>query len=251
MGVIFCAPFDSDTSICIPSDIAPDSNSGMVIDTSVRKFGAGSLQGTGGTFNFLTWDPFSLTLGDVGAVGFWVYFDTAAGERERNNIQFHHRPGLSSYRVVVSAENVPPLGHVSLNFSMRDVSSGVFNLSDTSLSNVGPGWHYIQANWLWNDAGGVSEMSWDGVVKITSTAGNTKTRDSGGAANHRIRLFIEQTAGGNPPDQSNIDDIVIWDTRQNIGNFTPPSSAQCVCAGAGGQISFGSQMNRFGAGFSR
>lgn len=235
MAILFCAPFDSDVNLCGP--IAP-TNTRMDINTSIKKFGAGSIEVTSGTSGNLQWNDISTGApGNEGAIGAWWYIETP---KTTGFFQFLLTNDFNDDSWLLI--QIDKDGTISPAINMYDSDENLIineGMSESAFAN--DTWHYIELNWLWNNGSGITELSVNGTVIASSMAGNTESRSSDA---NDVTLQVNS--------DHLVDDFTVYDTVQHTGNFTPPSVPSCVCAAAVvGQVSFGSQMNRFGAGFSR
>lgn len=224
MSVAICNPFDVDLNACGP--LAPDSDSNLIITASEKKFGAGSARPSNITSQGnATWNALSTKPGDQGAYGVWVRVDDGASYELLHVMDFigvTNDGGLISFIV----RNKKVADQFFIGATMYNAAAGVvFTLQhfETHLT----GWHYIEFNWLWNDAGGITELSLDGVVKVSSTLGNTETRVVAQDMDYTLRID-EQLNN----EISYMDDPTFWDTRQHVGNFAVPTSPNCICAAA-------------------
>lgn len=215
MSVVLCAPFNSDDDLC--GAISPV-NTRMGINTSIKKFGAGSIEVTSGTSGNLQWTGLSPGIpGNEGAIGVWWYIETP--ETTRQLQFFASKDGFSDKSWLLV--QIDKDGTISPAISMFDEDeNSVVNegMSESAFAN--DTWHYIELNWLWNDGSGITELSVNGTVVASSTDGNTESRETTDELG--FQLGINHLG----------DDLTVWDTRQHVGNFSVPTSPNCVCAAA-------------------
>ena len=235
MSILFGCNFDGNLNETC-SGIVADTNQGLVHSTSLYKFGGGSIRRFGTGARTITWLSFTAPNGDSGTLGFWV--------RDNATSAYFIEIGVNYSLIVNRTIWINILGSASthnVSVTMTDtVDALVVSLVLSGGTPPGLGvWHYYELNWLWNNAAGITELSFDGAVLLSSTSGNTSSRAGRSESEVSMRLG----------SSDHLDDFVILPGRKHVGNFTPPTSSQVICTT--GQISFGSQLNRFGAGFSR
>jgi hypothetical protein len=210
---VFCAPLDTDFNAIIPCGHVPGFPQGTsVIDNDVYKYGGGSAK-VSARHNSIIWSNLSGQPANEGAIGIWVrepqyvgYFGDKVDGLDANMVRIGRSTGF-------------------LTLVMRD-STGAPIINWVGAKADVAGWHYLEVNWLWNAVGGFTKLTRDGVVEMTSTAGNTKSRD----ALAQTTIFME-TNPFLPDDTYWVDDFVVWDEVQHSGDFTPPEAAQCAgCA---------------------
>lgn len=251
---VFCVPWDVNTDACIPEGLTPNWADIGTIDNTNYKYGGGAVTtelDSGNYLVYMIWTGLTVLPGNEGAIGYWTHSDYApaegkgsvdfvylykSGPANANKLRISNdfKKNGSNYDYYISARMYDSAGSQVL-FMQKTITLG--NFTD---------WHYIELNWLWNDAGGITEFSLDGTVELSSTNGNTKSR-SGGSDTPNLQLYtyeedqVEQDVW--------MDDFIIFDQRWHVGNFTPPGVAQC-CAVAGVEI--GLHFGRpFGSGFGR
>ena len=227
MAIVFCTTWNTIRNENT-TGAAPTFEDATSIDTGIKKFGAGSLLLDANVgVPTIYWTPFSaFTLDNVGSIGYWLYFDTNGGDNDVADFFMHDETVHNKNFIEIYIDNDNGSSYLMLYLLMRNsTSSVVINIFDTSLSDVAPGWHYVELNWLWNDGSGLTELSWDGIVKLTSTAGNTKTRV--GSSTYDIELDAQS---GFPGNKVYCDDLTILDVRQNVGNFSVPTVPRCGAA---------------------
>lgn len=242
MGVLFGNNFDASLSETCSGTVAT-SNTGLTRETAYYKFGAASIGALSGTDTIL-WTAFPKTSFNKGAIGFFARAH-AAGKAYFIEITVNDTASNNN-KIFLSVINSPSPAALNIDLTMYD-NTGTVIISALSYSGAftpSENWSYYEVDWLWNDAAGVTEVSHNGTVIITSTAGNSKSRLGSAYTDVQIRLG---TGGVN---YDYLDDFVLTPDRLNVGNFTPPSISQVVCTA--GQISFNSSFGgRFGACFSR
>lgn len=234
MAITFCTKFDSSLNgtvdPCGADDIVPDSASwGENIDTTNQKFGAGCLGTTGGID--IEWHNIANPPTNSGAFSLWVR--NIAGGDLYGDFDLDDRFG-SEDRINLYWQMATDASGLQFRLVMRD--SGGTKRIDASISEsytTDNNWHYIELNWLWNDAGGFSKVSFDGVVKLSDNGGNSYSRGTNG---NDIELYGYSTTP-TPPFPSRaynirIDDYTVFDAYQHSGNFSVPTDAQCACTAA-------------------
>lgn len=221
------------------TNTVPDTATNIAVDTSIKKFGAGSAKLTMAayhTFNSFALDAFN----DSGMIGFWIYFTVA--RRQLYRMDMHYSVVDSSNQIIIHVDNYYLGRYCHLYLHMKDnTNTWRVNVHDYSVSPVGPGWHYVELNFLWNDAGGYSKLSWDGVVKINDTGGNSYSRSGG--TSWITNNYYTGTVG----DVLYIDDWVILNQLLHSGDFSVPVVSQVTC-GANRLLTLGSPfgMNPLG-----
>lgn len=158
MALVFGTNCDSSLNESI-TNTPPDTASNVTVDTTNSKFGAGSAKFTYSAS--LIWRNFAIDpLDNNGAVGIWLYFDSTKRAIYRFEIHEEVGGGTTTNQVQILVDNRYLGSKLRLYLHMRD-NAGVYwiNINDTALSYVAPGWHYLELNWLWNDASGITELS--------------------------------------------------------------------------------------------
>ena len=237
MGVVICSPFNDDLNLCKPSTISPSEFWDTELRTDRSKFGAGS---AGGILDsdglFLRYTSGLSSVGNEGALGIWIYSE-------------------SDYIVMTFEERRPFFGQLNnfvriniADFDLPDEFGVTAHIWDSAGVDIGlsaqvanrdrNAWTYLELNWLWNDASGISELSVNGTVVDDSTAGNTLSRSV--ETGHHMEISGAYTSG--TEKRIYVDDPVISNTRLNVGNFSVPTGPQCICAVPG--------WNRFGGEFN-
>ena len=230
MSLVLCVPWDSDFNTCVPDGLAPEASKIGVIDNSIYKYSGGSIRAEddgGYPWIWQDWNDLSVLPGDVGAVGVWLYhpsIDETDGCWGGLRL-FKQGTNNSSLKVLWAfywnAPNSEYQGHVRL--TMHDSSGSSVINQDSYIILVDPTiWIYLEVNWFWNDAGGVTESTLNGEVVYTNTAGNTKTR-SGGSDTPDFWI----NGGADDSLDAWFDDLVIFDQQWHTGSFTPPAVGQC------------------------
>ena len=224
MAIVFCTKWDSTlnatTDPCGSDDLVPTYTEGSpYIDTANPKFGAGCLGGNAGTDYLIYWEGLSNLPSNEGALGVWLrskvvndfYADFYIG---------YNDPGST---ILLSSSITVALG-LRVTLQMYD-SSNVIRVDDSNNSAHArdTNWHYLELNWLWNDASGKSEIFFDGVSKLSNTGGNSYSRD--GTQTDYVDAYGQYS-------YMVMDDYTLWDARQHTSGFSNPTSAQCACAAA-------------------
>jgi hypothetical protein len=219
MAIVFGTKYDANVNeFC--TNTVPDVATNIAVDTAIKKFGAGSAKLTMAAYH--TFASFALdSFNDIGAIGFWIYFTVA--RRQLYRMDLRYLAGDPSNQIVINVDNYFS-GACHLYLSMRDTTATVrVNVHDYSVAPVSAGWHYVELNWLWNDAGGYSKLSWDGSVKISNTGGNAYSRSSG--TTWLTNNYFTGTAG----DVLYIDDWCMFNALLHSGDFLVPTESQCTC----------------------
>lgn len=238
MAVVFCCPYDSNFDAC--GGISPDYIQNYGIDTTIKKFGNGSIVSNNSVATKYWLSP-AFSFGNVGSIAFWVLYSYLTGT-ETVHVKISDQFSGFKNRIDVYVNNTKLSQH-KMELYMRDNTNAQRVNAVYTEAALTTGWHYYELNFFWNDASGLSELSVDGNVKISNTGGNSYSRAGSSTWNTEFNMPIFQ-------GPLHADDFTFMDERAHTGNFSVPTVPNCVCA-AIGQISFGSQMNRFGAGFSR
>lgn len=224
MSKIIAVPWNAHKYSTIPACIYPTSTNG-VIDSSIYKFGGGSVKSLNNTTDiYEEWtnlDEESVTLGDDGCIGFWAYWDEVGYKRMRVRAAINYPSGYPS--MIWFYFQLNTIGSSIVQLRMEDSDSAVVLYPDDTLSLSVEGWHYAELNWKWNDASGITELSWDGTVILSETDGNTRTR---GTVQPVQQMLAESEYMSGYATTRYIDDFVVYDTRQHVGNFSVPASAQ-------------------------
>ncbi len=226
MAVVFCTPFDTDFDSC-NGDSPSFTGANTSIDTSIKKFGAGSVKGARNIE--LDYDPFSDSPDNEGAIGVWMYVNLSKAHNGQN---LQHKSFFDNASRIFWAyqldDNIvyPGIPGYSTQITMHD-SGGVQRVNQTvtvSFAYTG-GWHYWELNWKWNDGAGKTEVFLDGVSVLSNVGGNSYSRSGSDIT------FLRHDNGSNN-DDTYIDDYTIWDARQHTSGFTNPATPNCICAAA-------------------
>jgi hypothetical protein len=214
--LVFCAPFDTNFDAKNPDNCnvaAALSGSSPfflfpTIDNDVYKFGGGSSKHADKTSGII-YSNLSEMPGNEGAMGVWVR------EPAYNIYAGDDVSGLENSLVRISRSEA------FLGLSMRDSTGAIIINWAGAIASV-EGWHYLEVNWKWSDADGYTILTRDGVVEMTSTAGNDKGRDVTTEAQLLVTDVIDI-------DDRWVDEFLFWDEVQHTGSFTPPEAALCDC----------------------
>jgi hypothetical protein len=248
MATLFCCPYNSDLDSCQGDTPVTVSPATVGIDTSIKKFGAGSAKSNDiGVIQSMYLEYDTLTGGypdNSGAISWWMY--ATAGILNRQIIRF---PGSNSRILLTIWFRQSSGDKLEIDLQMYD-DAGVNRVNAT----LGPvaftyttKWYHFELDWLWNDASGKTELFIDGVSKISDTGGNSYNFDGS-------QLFVFDVDISNDDDAYPLylDDMTVTNARLNTIGFTPPSSPNCVCPGGAvaRRIGWGSQLSSFSQGFS-
>lgn len=232
-GVVLCVPWDVDKETCIPPGLYPDGLDDGQVDNSIHKYGGGSIKADLSGASYLIrmyWTGLTVLPGNIGAVGYWVRsdYEPAEGEGTYEIVSLY---GTGNSNKIYINNNFTKSGadyiyHVAVNM-YNSVGVLVLSISDDVTLSTFTAWHYIELNWLWNYAGGITELSLDGTVRANSIAGNAESRSGGSST---PKLLVRASEGIYAEENVWMDDFIIFDQQWHVGNFTPPAVAQC-CAG--------------------
>jgi hypothetical protein len=224
MAVVFCCPFDSDLISC--SSITPTGDA--LLDTTRKKFGAGSVSNDGWDFD-LKWAVGAAdAAGDEGSIGLWYKPGTLGAGTSENWTLVIRDTGSNQSRI--SFFIGIDIDAATIDYVLQMYTTGgtrIINLRPTESVVLANTFYYFEVNWKWNDAGGNTEITRNGTVITSDNAGNGNTRDA--ADINQIWFFGSVWDSG---DFMNIDDLTLTDTRLHVGGYTTPTVPNCVCGGA-------------------
>lgn len=234
-GVVFCVPWNVNTDACIPEDLTPNWADIGNIDNSIYKYGGGAVTAeldSGNYLVYMVWTGLTVLPGNAGAIGYWTKSDYAPadGKGSVDFVQLYKSGPGGANKLIISNDIKRDGMTYDYDVSLRMYDSAgvqaliiLGTLADISFTD----WHYIEVNWLWNYAGGITEISVDGTVVASSTNGSTKSRSGG---SDTPRLWLSTYEEDQVEQNVWMDDFIIFDQQWHVGNFTPPAVAQC-CAG--------------------
>ncbi len=210
------------------TDVAPDVTQKVEIQSNEMQFGAGALGRiipSGGGPARMWWNAFPAVVDNNGMMGIWFQFDYSVVSEMAVRIMDAGFGNVNN--ITIYAVNSPATDH-TIKLTMHD-SGGVRRIDPTVASWTGPvltsGWHYYELNWLWNNVGGISEFSYNGSVKVSSTDGNSYDRSGSTAYFTEVSL----SAGSNTTLYA--DDFVMYNPRIHTGDFSVPIASQVACPG--------------------
>jgi hypothetical protein len=218
--VLFCASLDSTTDTDVPAGVSTATETGS-IDNVVYKYGGGSFKNSAGPSLTLDWNPLvttALPSGDTGSIGLWVRIGATDSDWK---IELEAAVGADKHTILVYGNGDSGGNPNKIGMSMKDKDgTTIMGLVQANFTWAINTWYYIEHNWEWNIASGTTELSIDGVVKVTSELGDAETRAGASNPNDRVTFNI-------PSNLGNVDDITISDAVCHVGNFTPPTVARC------------------------
>jgi hypothetical protein len=188
---------------------------GAAYTTSQKKFGAGSLDLAQNDLRYVTWaglNNFSTAI-QTGCIEFWLrpnyttspattqYFYSSTGASRKNYIAIYHNTGGSLLILFYDSNSVVKL---NANLGTWSPTAGT--------------WYHFSLNF--NVSTGVTELYLDGAKKGT-TQSDIFTRSS-----DTTEIAIGTDESHTFTSNFYVDEVVLYDTVQRTGTFTPPAIEQ-------------------------
>jgi hypothetical protein len=215
----FCVPWDVNFNTCIPFNLSPAVNQGDL--WTPGKFDAACLRSPVGNYGTNEWTGITTLPGDEGAIGIWAKSDDPTwGEA---HVWLRPASGSNS-RLDMSARTHTTSGLSYVDIDMWDSSGAkIFGVQTFHSQDTLGSWNYFELDWLWNDAGGNTQVFVNSTKIYEHTAGNSKTRNGA----QTTKVFARCQPNDTTDYFAYIDDLNIYDARKHTANFDPPTEAQC------------------------